>query len=60
MPEYFWIHEELWREMRLKNICAYDSDVRRDDGRENEFNALIAAKMAAKICESDSCREEGK
>jgi hypothetical protein len=28
--------------------------IRRDDGRENEFNALIAAKMAAKICESDS------
>jgi hypothetical protein len=27
---------------------------RRDDGRENEFNALIAAMIAAKICESDS------
>jgi hypothetical protein len=29
------------------------------DGRKNEFNALIAAMMAAKICESDSPCGEG-
>ena len=28
--------------------------VRRDDGRKNEFSALIIAKMAIKICESNS------
>jgi hypothetical protein len=28
--------------------------VRRDDGIRNEFNALIAATMAAQMCESDS------
>jgi hypothetical protein len=28
--------------------------VRRDDRRKNEFSALIIAKVAAEICESDS------
>ena len=35
-------------------ICEPDSGVRRDDGRKNEFSALIIAKMAIKICESDN------
>jgi hypothetical protein len=36
--------------------------VRRDDGRENEFSALIIAEMAMKICRSDSGvrRDDGK
>jgi hypothetical protein len=33
---------------------------RRDDGIRNEFNALIAATMAAKICESESLRKRGE
>jgi hypothetical protein len=43
-------------------MCAYDSGVRRDDGRKNEFNALIIAKMAAKMCESYSGerRDDGR
>jgi hypothetical protein len=35
-------------------MCAYDSGVRRDDGRKNEFSTLIIAKMAAKMCAYDS------
>jgi hypothetical protein len=31
---------------------------RRDDGRKNEFNTLIAATTATKICESDSVSRE--
>jgi hypothetical protein len=42
--------------MKLIKICAYDSGVRRDDGRKNEFSALIIAKMAAKMCEFYSCK----
>jgi hypothetical protein len=33
---------------------------RRDDGIRNEFNALIAAMIAEKICESDSHKGEGE
>ena len=50
MEERSWICKESWQEMKLKKICAYDSGVRRDDGRKNECSALIIAKMAIEIC----------
>jgi hypothetical protein len=33
-PSILWICKEIWREVKLKKICAYDSDFRRDDGNE--------------------------
>ena len=42
---------------RLSTVTQAESlgpDFRRDDGRNNEINAMIVAKMAAKMCASDS------
>jgi hypothetical protein len=34
-------------------MCESNSGKRRDDGKKNEFSALIIAKMAVKICAYD-------
>jgi hypothetical protein len=31
-PSNLWICKELWREMKLKKMCAYESDESRDPG----------------------------
>ena len=40
--------------MNGEKICAYDSDVRRDDGIRNEFRMMTDAYMTTEMCESDS------
>jgi hypothetical protein len=35
-------------------MCESDSGIRRDDGRKNEFSALIIEKMAAKDGSKDA------
>ena len=47
-------HPDENRDPDFPLVCQLKAWVfRRDDGIRNEFSALIIAKMAKKICESD-------
>jgi hypothetical protein len=48
-PSVLWIWQELWLEMKLKEMCAYDSDESRDGERARTWGEKKQTDIAVPL-----------